>query len=306
MSTNVEALSSLLGIESGIVEASLKDETLGSRIADFSAKMKILPVSDFEKLTTNLKKEAVTTYEADLVEKAKRGELNPEIHKIVLGAGLEMKEKKLAKKYGITDYSDLEDLIDKVKQMSGGNSDEKVTLIEHQLSDLKKVNKLLELKAQEAETNAEKKIKDTLVSIHREKIETSLPYDSGSNVGADAEKVKSNQRKILSSLFNENYSLELAPDGKPYVVDKTGGVLKDSATLEPLAPETVYMKLAKEFGVNLKSPEAGGLGGSSSAGNNHGIWTKEQFLKDAAKVTDSNAWADLRRKYKKENPAIEI
>jgi len=302
MDKSVEALSSLLGIESEILKASLKDDTLDSRIADFKAKQKILPVSDFEKLSSNLQREAVTKYQAELADKIKSGDIEPELYKPMKGKVLEMEEKKLAKKYGIMDYDNLEDLIDKVKTTSGGNADSELT---KKIEDLKKVNKLLEEKAQEAERNSDKKIKDTLLGIHKEKILNSLPFDAGTATGKEADEVKANASTILTSLFDRDYTLEIE-NGNVYVKDKTGAVLKDSATLDPLSPDVVYMSIAKKFGIQMKSPEAGGLGGRSSANSNHGVWTKEAYLKEVEKAKDTNEVAMIRRKYKKENPAIEI
>jgi hypothetical protein len=93
-----------------------------------------------------------------------------------------------------------------------------------------------------------------------------VPFDFSDVDDDKLEEVAKIRTRTLKSVFDTTYKAEYV-DGKIVVKDFDGNVLKNQATLEPVPVSDVLNTLAKELGLNLKSPESGGQGGSSSGKN---------------------------------------
>ena len=81
-------------------------------------------------------------------------------------------------------------------------------------------------------------------------------------LGLDYEgEVLTKQKGLLTAAFNDSYSKK-RQDGKTIVL-KGEDVIKDNK-FDPLPLKDVLLGVAKEYGFQLKSPEPGGHGGTSS------------------------------------------
>jgi hypothetical protein len=277
---DVATLSELLGISEDVVEASVKDGTLDSRIKDFKGKNKIYSLKDFETFQINLKKGAETDQLNNLLAQAKEGKLDGELYKYIKAATLEMKEKELSEEFEIKDYRNLDDLVKKiVKSKSGAKSNEEVKDLEKKVEDLQEANVKLKKERDTSITSEREKYKGVLAKNILQKAVDELPYDLSGVDGESQMKVLDKTKNLVTALFSQAYKLNVGDDFQGVnVSDKEGNVLKDDATLNPKTLAEVVHSLAKENLIKLKSPEQGGRGGGSSQGQT-GLFlkTKEDF-----------------------------
>jgi len=275
---DVAYISEQFGIEKEIVEASVNDGTLSARMKDAMAKKVIYSADEFEKFKTNLTAEAQTKYFNDLVEKAKKGDIPTELYKPVKGSSLQQKEREYSKKYEITEFQDLDDLIDKVILKSSANGKPN-TELEKQINELKSVNLKLAQEKEEALKTVEEKYRNQI--IEREKLDAinKIPFDFSGVKSDDADKVRSKTHTILKSVFDAEYKMDYDDKGRLIVKDREGNVKKNSATLDPIPVNDVMIELAKEYNLKLTSPDTGGQGGQSSHQSSTLFATPEDFYR---------------------------
>jgi len=281
MDKTVAALSGLLGLDPEVVKVSIEEDTLDSRITDFKEKNRIQKKDDFEKYEGNLKRETIEAHDRELLGKAKSGELDGDLYKAIKGATLQMKEKDVAKKFGITDYNNFDDLLDKAtKSQSGGTDDEKVKAFESKVEDLKQANLKLEKERNEAVSAVEQKYKNRFLDTELKAAIKNLPFDFD---GADdKEKAAKSVTEMVESVFKGRYDLSTNDDYSAVMVsDKNGEIVKSEATREPVPTSEVLSRLTKEFNIKMKSPETGGQGGQSSHSSTNNSYTTQEEL-DAA------------------------
>jgi len=263
MDKSVAALSQLLELEKDVVKGALEDDSLVSRITDFTEKNRIQKKDDFEKYEANTKKEARETYYSELVEEAKKGEMNGTLYSAIKGAALQMEEKAIAKKYGIENYKNLNDVIDQVTKSKSGGTDNKE--LEDEVSELKQANLKLVKERDDAVSEERRKYKTRYLESKLDTSINDLPFDFD---GLSAEEKKAAQKstmEIVRSVFINRYDLGTDDDYSGVTVsDKDGNVVKSEATREPIPVVDVLAKLAKELNMKMKSPEKGGQGGTSS------------------------------------------
>jgi len=279
---SVTALGQLLGLEPEVVKGALEDDSLVSRINDFKENNRIQKKADFEKFETNLRKETEDAYYQKLINDAKSGDLNGDLYKTIKGMALQMTEKDLAKRYGVENYKNLQDVIDQVKQSSGGTDDEKVKDLTDKINELKEANLKLEKKAEDAVSEEKRKYKTRFLETELSQAVGTLPFDFD-GLGAEEKQAAQNTTKeIISSVFATRYKLGTDDDYSAVTVsDKNGDVVKSEATREPVPVTDVLVKLAKELNMKLKSPEKGGQGGSSSQSSTSTSFASEADLNDA-------------------------
>jgi len=265
---DVASLSELLGIKEDVIEASVTDGTLNSRIKDFRDKNKIYTLKDFETFQTNLKKQTGDEQLSNLLAKAKEGKLDGDLYKYIKAATLEMKEKELSKEYEIDEYRNFDDLVKKiVKSKSGAKTEEVVKDLERKVEELQGANLKLRKERDESITSEREKYKGVLGKNILLKAVDELPYDLSGVNGDDQPKVLDKTKNLVMALFGQSYRLNIGDDFRGInVSDKEGNILKDDATLNPKTLNEVVFSLAKENLIKLKSPEKGGRGGGSSQG----------------------------------------
>ena len=292
MDKTVAALSGLLGLDPEVVKVSIEEDTLDSRITDFKDKNRVQKKDDFEKFETNLKKETREAYDKELLLKAKSGELEGDLYKAIKGATLQMKEKDVAKKFGITDYNNFDDLLDKAtKSQSGGTDDEKVKAFEGKISELKEANLMLDKKATDAVSAVEQKYKNRFLDTELKAAIRGLPFDF--NGAEDKDRAIKSVTEMVESVFKNRFDLSTNDDYSAVSVsDKNGEVVKSEATREPVPVSEVLSRLTKEFNIKMKSPEKGGQGGQSSQSSTSNSFASFDELDAAIERGDIKAYSE--------------
>ncbi|RLA60217.1 MAG: hypothetical protein DRQ89_13125 [Epsilonproteobacteria bacterium] len=257
---DVKFFSTLLNIEAGDVEGAITDGTLGEK---FTA-LGLLNKSQVEALKVNLTKEVRGSHIPELVEAAKRGELDKDLYKVIKGASLEMLEKDLSKEYKVYEYDDVKDLIAKISNRAA-KPDDKLIELNETLKALKEVNKNLVTEKDDAVQAARMDYEGKLLTRSKNDLLGEVPFDFSDVEDSDLEKTANSRKMILGSVFDARFNLKFDGD-KVIVTDKEGTPLTNSATLDSLPALDVLKTLASELGQKLQSPETGGQGGKSSGG----------------------------------------
>lgn len=260
---DVEFFGTLLNTKPEDVEQAITDGTLGEKIKS----LKLMNTAEVETLKTNLSKEVKENHITELVEEAKNGSLNKDLYKVIKGSTLEMTEKDLAKEHGITEFDGINDLVQKaISKNKGQTDDTKVLELSQKITDLQGINTKLVKDKEQAVKEAETKANNMVLSRDKRDLVNGVPFDFAGVEQTDLEKVSGQRRQIVESVFDARYSL--AFDGNNVVVqDKEGNIIKNPATLDPIPASDVINLIPVELGIKIKSPEAGGQGGSSSGGN---------------------------------------
>lgn len=262
---DVAQISEQFGLDQEIVKQSAEDGTLGARIKDVLNGKVIYSKDDFDTFKKNYAAEITDSYFSDLVEKAKQGDVPQDLYKPIKGASYQQLERTLSKKYGIEDFSDVEDLIEKVKSSASGNTDESQRLIE----ELRQANTKLQEEKENAISTVREEFKFKMLSRDTESLLNEIPFDTD-----DPKRTQS----LLKGVFNGEYKLDYQDD--KLVVLKGDEVVKDEATRAPVSPKSVMIKLATDYGLKLKSPDTGGQGGNSSRHSTGSYESVEQFKAD--------------------------
>jgi len=262
---DVAYISEQFGIEKEIVEASIADGTLSTRIQDATKDRIVYKKDEFEAFKSNHESEVTNKYFTDLVEKSKKGDIPTELYKNIKGAAYQQLERDLSKRLGVSEFTDINDLIDKALITSAnGKGDEGLI---KQVEELKRANLELKELGDNAVKTVEQKYKDMSLTKDKSSLLNSVPFDF-SNVAADQlDSAKQKTQTLLKSVFDSEYTLDYNADGK-LVVLKGGEVVKNNATLDPVPAQDVFINLAKEYNLKLTSPDTGGQGGKSSGQNN--------------------------------------
>lgn len=278
---DVTLISGLFNIEPEIVEASIKDGALGARIVDsltkknlFDAKSK--KILDIESFKQNFKAEITNSYFNELVENSKKGDVPTELYKNIKGAALQQKEKEYAKKFDIAEYSNLDDLVDKVASKTTANG-KPIPEYEKKIHDLQEINLKLVKEKDEALSTVETKYKSLALDREKQDAFRQIPINLAKFKDTEVEEAKKRIQKVVLSVFENDYALDFDEKQRPVVKDKAGVVQKNSATLEPLSVSEVMTNVAKYSGIDLRSPDTGGQGGQSSRSSEAIFTNYEEF-----------------------------
>jgi len=285
----------LLGLDTEAVNGAIEDGSVGEKIKALN----LMGADKVETLKENLAKDVKTTYFGELVEKAKQGELDPDLYGPIKGAVHEMIEKDLAKTYEV-EKGTLKEMIAKISNNGQSNDNAQLT---QKISDLQGINETLVKEKEDAVTAAKADYEGRLLS--RDKVETvnSIPFDFSDVDEGELEKATTSRKQILTDVFDARYALSYS-EGNTVVKDSKGEIMKDRVTLAPLPASDVMKSIATELGLKLKSPETGGQGGSSSGQNaNSPFPDKEAYDKHCRdkKIQPTSAeglklWAERRPK----------
>jgi len=259
---DVEFLGSLLSEKPEAVEQAITEGTLSEKIKALN----LMKQDEVEKLKTNLTNQVKENHISELVESAKAGEIDKALYGVIKGAATERTERNLAKEYGITEYSGINDLVSKaISKNKGQTDDTQIQELNQKILDLQGVNVKLVSETKDAVTAAEKKANDKILQRDKRDLVNGVPFDFSDVEQANLEKISGQRRQIVESVFDSRYSLVFEGD-KTVVKDKEGNLIKNPATLEPITPSDVMNLIPVELGIKVKSSESGGQGGKSSAG----------------------------------------
>jgi hypothetical protein len=257
---DVEFFSTLLNIEAENVEGAIKDGTLSEKVSALG----LLNKSQVETLKTNITKEVKNGHIPELVEAAKKGDLDNDLYKVIKGAALEMLEKDLSKEYKVDSYTDVKDLIAKISNKTA-KPDDKLIELNEKFKALQGVNQNLVTEKDDAVKNVRLEYEGKLLNKSKNDFLNTVPFDYSDVEDSDLEKAANSRKMILGSVFDARFDLKF--DGDTVVVtDKEGTPLTNPATLDALPVSDVLKTLASELGQKLTSPETGGQGGRSSGG----------------------------------------
>ena len=242
------------------VKTFAEEGTLGEKVKALG----LMTKPEVDTFKTNYAKEVKDSYLAELAEMARRGEVPQDLYKPIHGAVLEKNEKTLSKKYGITDFDSFEDLVDKAVSKNKGQSDDtKLQELETLNAELKEINKNLAKEKDEAEVRIKGEYESKIMSRDMGDHIARIPFDFTDVDEDKMDEARKSRQEILASVFASRYNTKY-DDGKIVVNDKEGNPLRNPNTLEPIPVSDVLRNVAKDVGMKLKSPEAGGQGGTSS------------------------------------------
>ncbi len=260
---DVEYFGTLLNEKPEDVEKAITDGTLSEKVKA----LKLMNEADVTTMKTNFAKEVKVNHINELVEEAKKGNLDKELHKVIKGATLEITEKSLAKEYKVDEYEGINDLVAKaISKNKGQTDDTKLQELNQKFETLQGINKNLVKEKDDAITEANKKADYRVLSRDKKDIVKGIPFDFSDVKQEDLKKITDQRRQIVESVFDAKYNLVFQGD-TTVVEDKEGNLVKDPNTLAAIPPSDVMKMIPVELGIKIKSPEAGGQGGSSSGGN---------------------------------------
>lgn len=273
---DVAFFGTLLNVETKDVETFAEEGTLGEKVTALN----LMNTAQVETLKANLTKEVKETHLTDMVDEAKKGNLDKELYKVIKGATLEMTEKDLAKEYGISDFDGINDLVSKaISKNKGQTDDTKTQELTQKITDLQGINENLVKEKTEAVESARTEYEGKILTRDKTDLVNAIPFDFSDVEEAELDKTTTQRKQIVTSVFDSKYDLVFL-DNKIVAQDKEGKVVKNPATLDPVPVSDVLKQIPVELGMKLKSPESGGQGGSSSSGN-------------GAKFTDYNSFEEI-------------
>jgi len=258
---DVAFFSTLLNIKAEDVESSVIDGTLGEKLTALG----LMDKTQVETLKGNLTNEVRANHINELTELAKKGELPQDLYNPIKGAVTERLEKDLSKKYEVTEFNGVFDLVDKAIKTNAAKSDDKQLqelIREH--DELKQVNLNLVKEKDEAVLAAKQEYEGKVLTRDKRDHINAIPFDFSDVEETELEKVTASRRKILQDVFDSRYSLSFNGDDKVIVKDKNDSPVIIEATRDPMPVTDVMKNIATELGLKLVSPESGGQGGRSS------------------------------------------
>jgi len=235
---DVTALAALFGSTAENVSTAIENGTVSELISGFTTNTKLIPVKDYPTLEANLKRQALMELD--------KTNLPADVFKYVKGSVLEKTEKELAKKHGVTEYQNLDDLVEaiiatKAKPASDDDSkrlkDRIVELETSHKTELEKVSKTFETR---------------FINTELFRAVGELPID------AEGDKLK-NQQEIVIAMAKQKIDFRMEND---QVVAYRDSKLVSDSKLDPIPVKDVIADLAKDY-VNLRH-EQGGRGDQSS------------------------------------------
>jgi len=241
---DVTALAALLNRTAEEVKAA-EEGGLSKLIDEFLPTVKVMPVQDFETLTENLKRQAITE-----LDKTK---LPRDIFEYVKGSVLEQKEKTLAKQYNVTDYQNFDSLIEEIIKTKMKTPPDVDT---QKLKD-----RIIELEDQhKAElANVSKTFDNRFIDMELNRVIDELPIE------AEGDKLK-NQQEVVRAMVKARHAF--AVDNDKILTLRDGKPVTDTK-LDPVPLREVVYMVAKDY-VNLR-PEQGGRGDKSSTNGSRKI-----------------------------------
>ena len=274
---DVASIAKQFNLDKEIVEASVEDGTLSQRIADTMKGKKVYTDEEFNSFKTNFQSEVINTYFNDLVEKAKKGDLPQDLYKPVKGAAYQQLERELSEAYGVKEFQDVKDLVEKAVKSSANTSggDEE---LKRQIDALKQANLSLKQEKENAVNEVETKYKKDALTREQKTLLDSIPFDFSGFKSDELEAAKERQQTLLKGVFDQSYSLDYI-NGQ-VVVKRGEEIVKNEATLDPVPASNVFVNLAKEYNLKLKSPDTGGQGGTSSRNSAGQYGSIEDFYAD--------------------------
>jgi hypothetical protein len=254
---DVTALAGLFNSTAENVNTAIENGTVSELINGFTTATKLIPMKDYPTLEANLKRQAFMELD--------KTNLPKEVFKYVKGAVLEQTEKGLADKYGITDYQNLDSLVEaiittKVKTPS----DDETKALKAQIV-------AIETKAKNDLAEVSKTFETRFIDTELRRVVGELPIDAE---GAKLE----NQQEIVMAMVKQKFAIQL--DGDKTVAYRDGKMVADSK-LDPVPIRDVIADFAKDY-VNLR-PEQGGRGDQSSTNGSKTINFAEYCAKQGIK-----------------------
>ena len=294
MKKSVEQLAARFNTKPDVIETALEED--GSFDGVFEAFDKdnhIFTSAELSKKLDNFAKDAIDKLGAD------GQQLPSNIYNLAKGNAFEKKEKSWAKKHGITQWDDIDDLQEKIivqiEAKSGKADDEKDT-------EIVRLKKLV-LDTEKEKTDA---VDTARSEFHEELTQRDVTATLNSiQIDEEGEKLE-NQKSILNAVVKGEFTFEYI-DGKT-VPFKDKEMLKNKVG-DPMSLEEVLNPFAEKY-VNVKSVPEGGRGGSSTAETNtgiKGIKTSDDFYEYAEKEgieEGTEKYLDLMVKFKTEHPEI--
>lgn len=259
---DVTYFSTLLNLPAEDVEKAIEDGLLGEKLS-----ASVMTKDQVEKMKVNYAKEIKSGHISELTEAAKKGELDPDLYKVIKGASYEMLEKDLAKEYGVNDFDGVKDLVAKaIKNNTAKPDDKKLHELTDKIEKLQQANEKLLTEKDEAVQSAKSEYETRLLNREKSDFVKTVPFDFSDVEEKELERIASQRQKIITDVFDARFNLTF-DDDKIIVKSKDGSALTNEATLEPIPVSDVLKNLASELGIKLKSPESGGQGGRSSGKN---------------------------------------
>lgn len=256
----VTHIAELFGLPADEVKGKLeKEETTKEFFENLKTSNVIYKKDEFDTLLKNKETEYLDRH-------AKAENINPAIYKRVSGTVKEMTEKNIAKRFGISDYLGLDDLLEKAeaKLKVAPNTDEK----DSKIDELKQLVKQVEKEKFDGISAKEKEVDGFIISSVMQSAISDLPIDF------EGEQLKI-QRDITATMFEKKYILQ-RKDKKIIATDRaTGEVVKDRVG-DPVEVSKLLVDFAPTV-TKIKTVPAGGRGDGSSANNTN---------TDLAKVTN--------------------
>lgn len=238
---DVTALAALFGATAEDVSQAIESGTVSDLINKFSSTTKILPEKDFQILSENLKKQALLE-----LDKTK---LPKDVYDYVKGSVLEKTEKELARQYGVSDYVNLNGLVEQIIQTkSKATPDDETKALKQRIQEI-------ESEKNTAIESVRKTFENRFIDTELNRVISELPID------ADGVKLD-NQKEMIRTLVKSKIAFQLDED--KIMAIKDGNPITDSK-LDPIPLKDVIYGFAKDY-VTLR-PEQGGRGDSSSTNN---------------------------------------
>ena len=260
---DVEFFGSLLNAKPEDVEQYASEGTLSEKIKALN----LMRSDEVEKLKVNLIRQTKENHINELVEEAKSGTIDKNLYGVIKGAVVEKTERNLAKEYNVDSYEGLNDLVSKAISKNKGHTDDtKIEELTKKISDLQGINQNLVTEKETAVGEAKKEYEGKILTRDKKDMINRIPFDFSDVEQADLEKITGQRKQIVESVFDARYSLAFKDD-KVVAMDKEGNVVINAATLDPVPVLDVMKQIPIELGIKVKSPEAGGQGGSSSGGS---------------------------------------
>lgn len=260
---DVEFFGSLLNEKPETVEKYAEEGTLGEKVKSLN----LMNSGEVDTLKTNLTRQVKENHINELVEDAKNGNVDKNLYGVIKGSVTEKNEKSLAKEYGVDSYSGLNDLVSKaISKNKGQPDDTKIQELTQKVSDLQGINQGLVTEKETAVSEAKKEYEGKILTRDKKDMINRIPFDFSDIEQSDLDKITGQRKQIVESVFDARYTIGFEGD-KVVAFTKEGEMVKNTATLEPVPVLDVMNKIPIELGIKIKSPEAGGQGGSSSGGN---------------------------------------
>ena len=235
---DVAAFATLFNTTAENVNQAIENGTVSELINGFKTGNKIMPNADFDTFQTNLKRQALTELD--------KNNLPKDVYDYVKASVKEKTERQLAKQYGISDYQNLDHLVESIiKTKTNTTPDEDVKALKQRITDMEADHQLkIESIGKQHETR--------FIDNELKRVIGKLPID------ADGAKLE-NQQEIVMAMVKAKFNFSI--DGDNIVTFKDGKPVRDTK-LDPVPMAKIIEEFAKDY-VNLRLDQ-GGRGDSSS------------------------------------------